>query len=120
MVPLFCFEPRLFAATAWADAPKTGPFRAAFLLESVAALRAALRSTGSDLLTVNCAPKQAVAGANLFPVLAAYARCAFEICWAVIRPVCQITFHLNREQCGDLQSCWMRLIMAAADTASPC
>lgn len=62
VVPLYCFEPRLFGSTP-RGYPKTGPFRTQFLLQSVAALRASLRGIGSDLLTTDSAPQQAVSGA---------------------------------------------------------
>jgi len=32
VLPVFCFDPRFFSASAWGN-PKTGNFRAQFLLE---------------------------------------------------------------------------------------
>jgi deoxyribodipyrimidine photo-lyase len=49
LIPVYCFDPRQFGQTSFGF-PKTGAFRAKFLLESVADLRQSLRSKGSDLL----------------------------------------------------------------------
>ena len=49
VLPVYCFDPRDFAGGP-AGAPRLGAARAAFLLECVAELRAALRARGSDLL----------------------------------------------------------------------
>ena len=49
VLPVYLFDPRMFATT-HRGSPKTGTFRAKFLLESVSDLRAQLRSVGSDLL----------------------------------------------------------------------
>ena len=49
IVPLYCFDPRQFGQTSFGF-PKTGAFRAQFLLESVADLRRSLRAIGSDLI----------------------------------------------------------------------
>ncbi|MDX2229473.1 MAG: DASH family cryptochrome [Leptolyngbyaceae cyanobacterium bins.349] len=49
IIPVYCFDPRQFGQTTFGF-PKTGPFRAQFLLESVADLRRSLRAIGSDLL----------------------------------------------------------------------
>jgi len=49
VIPLYCFDSRQFGKTRFGF-PKTGAFRAQFLWESVAALRTALRSRGSELL----------------------------------------------------------------------
>jgi deoxyribodipyrimidine photo-lyase len=49
VIPLYCFDPRHFATTAFGF-PKTGAFRGQFLLESVADLRHALKQLGSTLL----------------------------------------------------------------------
>jgi deoxyribodipyrimidine photo-lyase len=49
VIPLYCFDPRQFEQTSFGF-PKTGAFRAQFLLESVAALRRSLRTIGSDLV----------------------------------------------------------------------
>jgi deoxyribodipyrimidine photo-lyase len=63
VVPVFCFDPRLFGTTRLGN-PKTGPFRSEFLLESVHALRAALQGIDSDLLTTNSAPEHTMSGAS--------------------------------------------------------
>jgi deoxyribodipyrimidine photo-lyase len=49
IVPLYCFDDRQFGQTPFGF-PKTGAFRAQFLLESVADLRESWRSRGSDLV----------------------------------------------------------------------
>lgn len=49
VVPLYCFDPRHFTATPWGN-PKTGNFRAQFLLQSVLDLKQSLRKIGSDLI----------------------------------------------------------------------
>ncbi|MFH7245666.1 MAG: DASH family cryptochrome [Spirulina sp.] len=49
VIPCYCFDPRQFGQTAFGF-PKTGAFRAQFLLESVADLRQSLQSLGSDLV----------------------------------------------------------------------
>mmetsp|Transcript_19302 Transcript_19302/g.58317 ORF Transcript_19302/g.58317 Transcript_19302/m.58317 type:complete len:509 (-) Transcript_19302:411-1937(-) len=59
VVPLYCFDPQQWGHTP-SGSPRVGPVRAAFLLQSLAALRTSLRAIGSDLLACNCAPGQAV------------------------------------------------------------
>ena len=49
VIPLYCVDPRQFGKTAFGF-PKTGTFRAQFLLESLADLRQSLRSRGSNLV----------------------------------------------------------------------
>ena len=49
IVPLYCFDPRQFGQTAFGF-PKTGAYRAKFLLESVADLRRSLQALGSNLV----------------------------------------------------------------------
>ncbi|MFM6197410.1 MAG: DASH family cryptochrome [Planktothrix sp.] len=49
VIPLYCFDPRQFGITAYGF-PKTGAFRAQFLLESVEDLRQSLKQLGSDLI----------------------------------------------------------------------
>ncbi|MBW4582550.1 MAG: DASH family cryptochrome [Tildeniella nuda ZEHNDER 1965/U140] len=49
IVPFYCFDPRQFEQTSFGF-PKTGAFRAQFLLESVADLRRSLQAIGSNLL----------------------------------------------------------------------
>ncbi|MGF1514954.1 MAG: DASH family cryptochrome [Elainellaceae cyanobacterium] len=58
VVPIYCFDPRQFGTTAFGF-PKTGPFRARFLLESAADLRENLRSLGSDLV-IRCGEPETV------------------------------------------------------------
>lgn len=49
IVPFYCFDSRQFKQTAFGF-PKTGAFRAQFLLESLADLRRSLQALGSDLV----------------------------------------------------------------------
>ncbi len=49
VIPLYCFDERQFTTTSFGF-PKTGAFRAQFLLESVAELRNSLRQLGSKRL----------------------------------------------------------------------
>lgn len=63
VIPLYCFDDRLFHTTSFGF-PKTGAFRAKFLVESVADLREGLRSRGSDLLVRRGLPE------NVIPTLA--------------------------------------------------
>ena len=64
VLPVFCFDPRFFSASVWGT-PKTGAYRAQFLLESVADLKASLRRRGSDLLVCVGRPEE------VLPALAA-------------------------------------------------
>ena len=49
VIPVYCFDPRQFGQTSFGF-PKTGKYRAKFLLESVADLRRSLQQRGSDLV----------------------------------------------------------------------
>ncbi|MBW4474484.1 MAG: DASH family cryptochrome [Stenomitos rutilans HA7619-LM2] len=49
LLPFYCFDPRQFGQTSFGF-PKTGAFRAQFLLESLADLRRSLRAINSDLV----------------------------------------------------------------------
>ncbi len=49
VIPVYCFDPRQFGRTPYGF-PKTGAFRAQFLLESLSDLRQTLRRMGSDLV----------------------------------------------------------------------
>ena len=60
IIPVYCFDDRQFGKTSFGFA-KTGAFRAQFLLESVADLRASLRSLGSDLVVRSGKPEIEVA-----------------------------------------------------------
>ncbi|KAF3322775.1 blue-light photoreceptor PHR2-like protein [Carex littledalei] len=50
MLPVFLLDPRDFGRSPSSGFDRTGPFRAAFLLESVKDLRNSLRARGSDLV----------------------------------------------------------------------
>ncbi len=60
IIPVYCFDDRQFGKTSFGFA-KTGAFRAQFLLEAVADLRASLRSLGSDLVVRSGLPELEVA-----------------------------------------------------------
>ncbi|MBX3729416.1 MAG: deoxyribodipyrimidine photo-lyase [Candidatus Sumerlaeia bacterium] len=64
VLPVTCFDPRQFGRTALGF-PATGPFRARFLIESVADLRSSLEELGSGLAVRTGLPEQ------VLPVLAA-------------------------------------------------
>ena len=49
IIPVYCFDPRHFATTSFGF-PKTGKYRAQFLLESITDLRNSLQQLGSDLI----------------------------------------------------------------------
>lgn len=49
IIPLYCFDPRHFGETSFGF-PKTGAYRAKFLLETLADLREGWRSRGSNLI----------------------------------------------------------------------
>ena len=59
VIPVYCLDPRHFALTQF-QFPKTGPFRAQFLLESLADLRQNLRARGSELLIRIGHPEQII------------------------------------------------------------
>lgn len=59
IVQVFTFDPRWFSATSFNNGYlKTGPYRAQFLLESVADLKERLRGIGSDLLVTMGPPEE--------------------------------------------------------------
>lgn len=49
ILPVYCFDPRHFETTSFGF-PKTGAFRAQFLIESVAGLKKQLQQLGADLI----------------------------------------------------------------------
>jgi deoxyribodipyrimidine photo-lyase len=57
VVPVYCLDPRHFG-TLPSGVPKTGAFRARFLLEALRALRAACRSCGGELIVRTGAPEE--------------------------------------------------------------
>ncbi len=59
IIPLYCFDPRHFKQTAYGF-PKTGAYRAQFLLESVQDLRFALQDLGGDLIIKHGKPEDVV------------------------------------------------------------
>lgn len=63
LLPVYCLDPRHFELTPFGF-PKTGAFRAQFLLESLQTLKSRLRNKGSDLLILYGKPEE------LLPALA--------------------------------------------------
>ena len=59
VIPVYCFDPRQFGQTSFGF-PKTGAFRAQFLLESVSNLRQSLRSLNSDLVVRQGKPEEVI------------------------------------------------------------
>lgn len=59
VIPVYCFDPRQFGTTSYGF-PKTGAFRAQFLLESVADLQENLRSLGSNLIVRSGKPEDVI------------------------------------------------------------
>jgi deoxyribodipyrimidine photo-lyase len=59
ILPVYCFDPRQFGQTSFGF-PKTGAFRAQFLLESLADLRSTLQSLGSDLIIRHGYPEKII------------------------------------------------------------
>ncbi len=55
IIPLYCFDDRQFGRTSFGF-PKTGAYRAQFLLESIADLRESWRARGSDLVVRHGSP----------------------------------------------------------------
>jgi len=60
LVPLYCFDPDHFKGTWHFGFPRTGAHRASFLLESVADLRASLRSRQSELVIEQARPLESI------------------------------------------------------------
>jgi len=61
VLPVYVFDPRHFILTPWGN-PKTGNFRAQFLLDSVLDLKANLRGVGSDLIIKFGKPENVLPG----------------------------------------------------------
>ena len=59
VIPFYCFDERQFGKTSFGF-PKTGAFRAKFLLESVADLRSSLRNLGSNLVVRRGLPEEVI------------------------------------------------------------
>lgn len=60
IIPVYCVDPRHFEETPYGF-PKTGPFRAKFLSESLTELRSRLQEKGSDLLILHGKPETEIA-----------------------------------------------------------
>ena len=58
---MYVFDPRHFILTPWGN-PKTGNYRAQFLLDSVLDLKANLRGLGSDLIIKLGQPESVLPG----------------------------------------------------------
>ena len=59
VIPCYCFDRRQFGTTSFGF-PKTGKYRAQFLLESVTDLRNSLQKLGSDLIIRNGLPEEII------------------------------------------------------------
>ena len=59
IIPLYCFDPRHFGQTA-VGFPKTGAYRAQFLVETVADLRRSLQAKGSNLIVRQGKPEEEI------------------------------------------------------------
>ena len=59
IVPVYCFDDRLFGETSFGF-PKTGNYRAQFLVESVADLRSSLQKLGSNLIVRRGLPEEII------------------------------------------------------------
>ncbi len=61
VIPVYVLDPRVFKdMTRWFGFPKTGKFRAKFILESIVDLRSSLRARGSDLIVRTGRPEEEV------------------------------------------------------------
>jgi deoxyribodipyrimidine photo-lyase len=60
VIALYCFDDRQFARTEILGLPKTGAFRARFLLEAVSDLRNSWRDCGSDLIVRRGIPEEII------------------------------------------------------------
>jgi len=59
IIPVYCFDDRIFGKTSFGF-PKTGNYRAQFLIESVADLRSSLQKLGSNLVVRHGFPEQII------------------------------------------------------------
>jgi deoxyribodipyrimidine photo-lyase len=59
IIPVYCFDPRMFEKTRLGF-PKTGSFRAKFLLESVFKLKNRLKTKGADLILLHGKPEERI------------------------------------------------------------
>ena len=59
IIPVYCFDDRLFEETSFGF-PKTGNYRAQFLIESVGDLRSSLQKLGSDLVVRRGLPEEVI------------------------------------------------------------
>ena len=59
IIPVYCFDDRLFGETSFGF-PKTGSYRAQFLIESVADLRNSLQKLGSNLVVRRGLPEEVI------------------------------------------------------------
>lgn len=74
VVPIYVFDPRVFEGRTRFGFPKTGKFRARFILESVADLRRNLRELGGDLIVRTGLPEE------IIPDLAAHLKASWVLC----------------------------------------
>lgn len=74
VIPVYVFDDRVFRGKTRFGFPKTGQFRAQFILESIAELRAALRMLGSDLVVRSGLPEEEI------PEIAARFKASWVLC----------------------------------------
>ena len=60
VIPVFIFDERVFMGKTKFGFPKTGNFRAKFIIESVADLRQSLRQSGTDLIVRTGKPEEII------------------------------------------------------------
>lgn len=58
VVPVFCFDPRVFTEMAYKDIRKAGILRTKFMIESVVCLRKKLQEIGSNLYVSTAKPDE--------------------------------------------------------------
>ncbi|RUS80278.1 hypothetical protein EGW08_011962 [Elysia chlorotica] len=60
LIPLYCFDPRHYKGTYHFGFPKTGKYRASFIIDSVVDLRSAIQSLGSKLIVRHGKPENVI------------------------------------------------------------
>ena len=85
VLPVYCFDPRHYITTPWGN-PKTGNYRAQFLLQSVLDLKQSLRSIDSDLLVKFGQPEDILPGekCTYLPIITQPPVLLVEVCWLAI------------------------------------
>lgn len=102
LIPVYCFDPRHFASTAFGF-PKTGPHRTRFLLETVKNLRKKFQARGGELIIRTGRPEQ------ILPQLAKEHRVARIYAHKeVTQEETDVEYAIDKELGGevDLEWCW--------------